>query len=142
MEELDNVFYYFSPYIGNHLYRHGITTMRHLCSFKLEEIFTIKGVGERSLSVISNTCYKYLKQNGLEEWNMPTFTLEEINLMCIYDTSNRNRLWLEVYDSLKDVHDLEMRELMQGVLAKLHDMTDEEFSQIGFTPDYGDKEEG
>ena len=141
MEELDSVYYYFSPYVGHALRRHGIMTMRHLCSFKLEELFAIKGIGKRSLSLISNVCYEYLKRNGLEEWNMPEFSMEEINLMCIYDTASQHRLWLDIQESLEDVYDPELRELMEGLLEKLYDMTDEEFSKIGLYPDYGDEEQ-
>ena len=69
------------------------------------------------------------------------FTVEEMNLMCIYDTGSRDALLSGVRDSLPDVYDPELREIMENVIARLEKLTDEEFSQIVFSPDYEDEQE-
>lgn len=68
------------------------------------------------------------------------FTVEEMNLMCIYDTSSRAALLDGIYESLSDVYDPELREIMGNVTAKLENLTDEEFSTIGFYADYDEEE--
>lgn len=58
------------------------------------------------------------------------FTVEEINLMCIYDTSNRTALLSDLKMSLVDVYEPEMREIFNTSIAKLEKLTDTEFSDI------------
>lgn len=60
------------------------------------------------------------------------FTAEEINLMCIYDTSSRAALLSDLRVSLTDVYDPDMREIFLAAAAKLETLTDTEFSDIGF----------
>lgn len=71
------------------------------------------------------------------------FTVEEMNLMCIYDTGSRAALLSEVRESLPDVYDPELREIMEAVIVKLEAMTDEDFAAIGFYADndYEEQEE-
>ena len=59
------------------------------------------------------------------------FSAEEINLMCIFDTSTRINLLNELRDSLRDVYDSEMREIYDSVIEKLAMISDEDFSEIG-----------
>jgi hypothetical protein len=69
------------------------------------------------------------------------FTVEEMNLMCIYDTTSRAALLSGVRESLPDVYDPDMREIMENVIGKLEKLTEEEFAEIGFTADYDDGRE-
>ena len=63
---------------------------------------------------------------------MMEFTIEEINLMCIYDTGTRQGLM----DALKAMYsdllpeEAELRQLTENVLAKLNGMTDDEYAQM------------
>ena len=63
---------------------------------------------------------------------MMEFTIEEINLMCIYDTGTRQGLM----DALKAMHsdllpeEAELRQLTESVLARLNGMTDDEYAQM------------
>lgn len=68
---------------------------------------------------------------------MDHFTVEEINLMCIYDISDRAQLIAEVKDSLPHVYEPEMREIMESVMDKLEHMTDSEYAKIGLFPTGG-----
>ena len=60
------------------------------------------------------------------------FTIEEINLMCIYDTGTRQGLM----DALKAMYsdllleEAELRQLTESVLARLNGMTDDEYAQM------------
>ena len=60
------------------------------------------------------------------------FTIEEINLMCIYDTGTRQGLM----DALKAMYsdllpeEAELRQLTESVLARLDGMTDDEYAQM------------
>jgi hypothetical protein len=65
---------------------------------------------------------------------MTKFTVEETNLICIFDTSSRRRAIVDMKNiSLNDLDD-EMQELLYRTVTKLEKMTDEEFSRISFTP--------
>lgn len=70
------------------------------------------------------------------------FTAEEINLMCIYDTSSRTALLSDLKMSLADVYDPDMREIFHTTIAKLEALTDTDFSDIGFyiADDFSDDE--
>lgn len=61
------------------------------------------------------------------------FTIEEINLMCIYGTDSRARLLADLHKSLPHVDEPEMLELMQTVIVKLQKINDETFSRIIFS---------
>ena len=63
---------------------------------------------------------------------MMEFTIEEIILMCIYDTGTRQGLM----DALKAMYsdllpeEAELRQLTENVLARLDGMTDDEYAQM------------
>lgn len=63
------------------------------------------------------------------------FTVEETNLMCCFDTSNRKRLIAEMKALPIDELDNEMAELLFHTVRKLESMTDETFSQLYIVPD-------
>ncbi len=67
---------------------------------------------------------------------MGIFTMEEINLMCIYDTGRRTALYNDLVTGLRDAYEPEMIELFVSTIEKLETITDEEFSGIGFYPAY------
>jgi len=69
---------------------------------------------------------------------MQKFNQEEINLMCVYDTSSRNALLTELYDGIVYVADPEMRALMETVIEKVDAISDEDFEDIGFYPTFMD----
>jgi len=60
------------------------------------------------------------------------FSVEELNLMCIFDTANREALRNELITALHDIYEPEMIELFGSTLEKLDTLTDEEFAAIAF----------
>lgn len=63
------------------------------------------------------------------------FTVEEINLMCCFDTSSRKRLIAEMKSVPIGELDDEMAELLFHTVRKLESITDEEFSELYIAPD-------
>ena len=59
------------------------------------------------------------------------FSVEEINLMCIYDTSDKATLLAELRGGLPEIHDPDMRDIYESAIEKLGEISDEEFSEIG-----------
>lgn len=75
---------------------------------------------------------------------MDRFNIEELNLMCIYDTGTRTGLIHELekialYKLATD--DAELTELVQSTLKKLTAMTDQEYGELILVPDYKDEDE-
>ena len=69
------------------------------------------------------------------------FTVEEINLICIYNTENRNELISELIEMTLDCEDGELFQIAQNVLKKISDMSDYEYAALEFYPEYGDYEQ-
>lgn len=69
------------------------------------------------------------------------FTVEEMNLMCIYDVSDRRRLISGIRESLPDIYEPELRELTLQVLSRLEGMSDKAFAALDFivTDDFGEE---
>jgi hypothetical protein len=62
---------------------------------------------------------------------MKNFTVEEINLMCCFNTSSRKRLKSVTLNDM----DGEIAELMYKTVRKLEVMTDAEFEELYIMPD-------
>ena len=63
---------------------------------------------------------------------MDKFSVEEINLMCIFDTGNKDNLLSELRSAAGDIYDPDMREVFESTIAKLETLMDAEFADIGF----------
>ena len=61
---------------------------------------------------------------------MEKFTVEEINLMCVFDRSGRTELIEDIDRVLPHLEDKDMEELANRVIGKLQNMTDEEFAKV------------
>lgn len=60
------------------------------------------------------------------------FTVEEINLMCIFDTEEREKLITDIKQIIPYIKDCDMEKLEKQVIDKLTNMTDAEFTQLVF----------
>lgn len=74
---------------------------------------------------------------------MPHFTIQELNLICIYDTGTRNGLIAEITDMTTYLmsEETELKTLADSVIAKLGKMTDEEYAALICTADFTFDEE-
>ena len=61
---------------------------------------------------------------------MSNFTVEEINLMCVFDAKGRTELIENISRVLPYLDDKDMEELANRVIGKLQNMTDEEFAEV------------
>ena len=67
---------------------------------------------------------------------MKNFTVEEINLMCCFNTSSRKRLIDDMKGVTLNDMDGEIAELMyKTVIQKLEAMSDAEFEELYIMPD-------
>ena len=65
---------------------------------------------------------------------MGKFTVEEINLMCVFGTENRSKLIADIKNVLQYLEDSDMTELAETVCKKLEKMSDEEFAELVLEP--------
>lgn len=61
---------------------------------------------------------------------MSNFTVEEINLMCVFEAKGRTELIEDISRVLPHLDDKDMEELANRVIGKLQNMTDEEFAEV------------
>ena len=73
---------------------------------------------------------------------MDRFSIEELNLMCIYDTGSRTGLISELQKLGPELakEDAELMDLVQNVLQKLTAMSDQEYRELILVPDYKDED--
>jgi hypothetical protein len=69
-----------------------------------------------------------------------TLNFEEMNLICIYDTTNREYLISQITAEMPDYDD-DVKEVAEAALKILENMTDTEFADIIFTPEYGGEDD-
>lgn len=74
---------------------------------------------------------------------MDRFSIEELNLMCIYDTGTRSGLiaGLEKIALELAPDDAELSELIQSALNKLTAMSDQEYGELILVPDYKEEDD-
>ena len=61
---------------------------------------------------------------------MDKFTVEEINLMCVFEGHDRTGMIAEIKNVIPHIQDSDMVELAGQVTGKLEAMSDEEFAQV------------
>lgn len=64
------------------------------------------------------------------------FTMEEVNLICMYSKDNRQRAIDGLYHALAETRDLDMVSMICRTLDKLQLMNNTEFEEIEFVPVY------
>ena len=69
---------------------------------------------------------------------MQKFNIEEVNLMCMYDTHERAALIAVLKETLVQMHDTEMLRLTHAVIKKLSTMSDQKYNELSimFVPAY------
>ena len=72
---------------------------------------------------------------------MRKISIEMMNLMCMFDHSDRGVLIEDMGASLPYIDDTAMADLMEQTVLFLEDMTDEDFTKIEFEPMWDEDEE-
>lgn len=60
------------------------------------------------------------------------FTVEEVNLICIFESRSRTKVISGIKEAIKHLDDEAMIELSLQVMKKLNDMSDEQFEELVF----------
>ena len=61
---------------------------------------------------------------------MDKFTVEEVNLMCVFEGQDRKSMIADIKNVIPYIQDSDMVELARQVLGKLEAMSDEEFAGV------------
>ena len=74
---------------------------------------------------------------------MDRFSIEELNLMCIYDTGTRSGLIAGLEKIALELvsDDAELSELIQSALKKLTAMSNQEYGELILVPDYKEEDD-
>ncbi|RKI86922.1 hypothetical protein D7V94_22130 [Parablautia intestinalis] len=59
-----------------------------------------------------------------------SFTVEEINLMCVFEGKDRTGMTADIKNVIPHIQDRDMVELAEQVIGKLEAMSDEEFAGV------------
>jgi len=70
-----------------------------------------------------------------------TFTVEQENLICMYDTTSKQALTDAIRAAMPDYEEDEMQGIAGNALRKLDAMSDAEFSEYVFSPAYDGEDE-
>lgn len=70
------------------------------------------------------------KKQGGRYKRMDKFTVEEINLMCVFEGQDRTGMIADIKNVLPHIQDSDMVELSKQVIEKLEAMSDEEFAEV------------
>jgi D-arabinose 5-phosphate isomerase GutQ len=70
------------------------------------------------------------------------FTIEEVNLMCIFNTSGRSVLITDLTAAVRNFDEPELIEITETTINKLYKMSDTDFTALEFYPEYEDYNEG
>ena len=73
---------------------------------------------------------------------MNTFTNDEMNLMCIYNTGTKDGL-MDALTAMREYLEPDEKELLtltDSVLEKLEAITDAEYAELELYPDFDDEE--
>ena len=73
---------------------------------------------------------------------MMIFSNDEMNLICIYDTGTRTGLIDAMSEMKKELAEgeNELRDMTNSAIDKLKAMTDEEYGEMEFYPDFDEEE--
>ena len=61
---------------------------------------------------------------------MDKFTVEEINLMCVFEGQDRTGMIADIKNVITHIQDSDMVELAEQAIGKLEAMSDEEFAGV------------
>ncbi|MGN0406019.1 MAG: transposon-transfer assisting family protein [Bariatricus sp.] len=70
------------------------------------------------------------------------YSIEEMNLICIYLADSRRETIANLQDARSDVDDPDMLQLIEETILYLEHINDEEFQSLDFVPDWDDEPGG
>ena len=67
-----------------------------------------------------------------------SFTVEEINFICIALGKTREETVSNIFEMLSDIHDSDMKIIAERVIGKLEKITDEEYAEFNFLDNFAE----
>ena len=67
-----------------------------------------------------------------------SFTVEEINFICIALGKTREETVSNIFEILPDIHDADMKTITERVINKLDKITDEEYAEFNFLDNFAE----
>ena len=67
-----------------------------------------------------------------------SFTVEEINFICIALGKTREETVSNIFEMLPDIHDADMKVITERVINKLDKITDEEYAEFNFLDNFAE----
>jgi len=67
-----------------------------------------------------------------------SFTVEEINFVCIALGKTRAETVSNIFEMLPDIHDSDMKIIAERVIGKLEKITDEEYAEFNFLDNFAE----
>lgn len=65
-----------------------------------------------------------------------SFTVEEINFICIALGKIRAETVSNIFEMLPDIHDYDMKTIAERVIGKLDQITDDEYAEFNFSENF------
>lgn len=67
-----------------------------------------------------------------------SFTVEEINFICIAIGKTRAETVSNIFEMLPDIHDADMKIIAERVICKLDQITDDEYAEFNFSENFAE----
>ena len=67
-----------------------------------------------------------------------SFTVEEINFICIALGKTREETVSNIFEMLPDIHNADMKTITERVINKLDKITDEEYAEFNFLDNFAE----
>ena len=67
-----------------------------------------------------------------------SFTVEEINFICIALGKTRAETVSNIFEMLPDIHDDDMKTIAERVIGNLEKITDEEYAEFNFLDNFAE----
>ena len=67
-----------------------------------------------------------------------SFTVEEINFICIALGKTREETVSNIFEMLPDIHDADMKTIAERVIGKIEKITDDEYAKYNFSENFSE----
>ena len=67
-----------------------------------------------------------------------SFTVEEINFICIALGKTREETVSNIFEMLPDIHDYDMKTIAERVIGKLDQITDDKYAEFNFSENFAE----
>lgn len=76
--------------------------------------------------------------DNIEKSPFNYFTVEEINLICMYSKDDRQKAIDGLYHALVEIQEYDMVSIVCNVIAKLQNLSNLQFKELELVPEYNE----